>query len=328
MLNISVILCTYNRCDTLRNALESICSTTLPTPIAWEILVVDNNSSDETRAVTAEFCNRFPDLVRYIFEPKQGKSNALNTGVAQANGEVLVFVDDDVTVESTWLSNLTYPLFNGDWIGSGGRVVRSWTKSPPSWLAAEGPYEKVAWPLVAFDLGSEPCELRVPPCGTNMAFRAEVFEAYGLFRTDLGPQTHVGIHCCDDYEFASRLLRSGKPLRYEPSAVVYHPVSEERLSKDYFLGWWFNFGRANARVNLESSIGRIPRQYTRLPQSLLRLTIRAVKWALSFTSQRKFFFKALTWEMAGVIFEDLSQFLPTRSPISIKESRAVVPRIK
>jgi glucosyl-dolichyl phosphate glucuronosyltransferase len=320
MMKISVILCTYNRCNSLRVALESVCKSVVPDSVSWELLVVDNNSTDETRGVCRDFSNRFPSLIRYIFEPTQGKSNALNTGVAQAGGAILVFVDDDVTVESTWLANLTEPLINGGWIGSGGRVVRAWTNKPPDWLAVEGRYERMAWPLVAFDLGSEPSELKLSPCGTNMAFRSEAFETYGLFRTDLGPHTHLGMHTCDDSEFANRLLNSGRPLRYQPSAVVYHPVSEERVTKEYFLGWWFNFGRANARVNLESSIGRIPRRYTRLPSSVIQLSIRALAWAFSFTSRRRFYFKVLTWEMAGIIFEDLSQSSRLEDPVPFKET--------
>ena len=134
-------------------------------------------------------------------------------------------MDDDVTVEPTWLQNLTASLHGRDWMGAGGRVLPVWRQSPPPWLP-EGRYSLA--PLVVFDLGLEAGPISEPPFGTNMAFRREVFERCGGFRTDLGPRPGSQIRG-EDTEFGRRLLDGGEPLRYEPSAVVYHPVPEERL---------------------------------------------------------------------------------------------------
>jgi glycosyltransferase involved in cell wall biosynthesis len=87
---------------------------------SWEILVVDNNSKDRTREVVEDFCRRDPDHFRYVFEPQQGKSFALNSGIREARGDVVAFMDDDVTVEPTWLQNLTADLWSGQWTGAGG----------------------------------------------------------------------------------------------------------------------------------------------------------------------------------------------------------------
>src|SRR5215469_11293809 len=119
-MNITVILCTYNRCQSLRKALESIAASRLPESIEWEVLVVNNNSKDQTREVVEEFCRAYPGRFRYLFEPKQGKSIALNTGIREAKGEVLAFMDDDVIVEPTWLRNVTAPLERGELSGVGG----------------------------------------------------------------------------------------------------------------------------------------------------------------------------------------------------------------
>lgn len=122
-MRISVILCTYNRAQSLVNALESVATQTLPESVEWEVLVVDNNSRDQTRDVVEDFCRRHTPRFRYVFEPNQGLCYARNSGVREARGDVLAFVDDDVTVEPGWLDNLTAPLRNGEWAGSGGMTL-------------------------------------------------------------------------------------------------------------------------------------------------------------------------------------------------------------
>ncbi len=84
-MKISVILCTHNRCQSLAKALNSLAALTLPESVEWEVLVVDNNSSDGTREVVQrDFCGRYPGRFRYLFEPQPGKSYALNAGIRQA----------------------------------------------------------------------------------------------------------------------------------------------------------------------------------------------------------------------------------------------------
>ena len=101
-MRISVILCTYNRCQILGRALESVAASKLPESVTWEVIVVDNNSSDQTRQVTEDFCQRHPGRFRYVFERCPGKSFALNTGVRTSGGDILAFMDDDVVVQQMW----------------------------------------------------------------------------------------------------------------------------------------------------------------------------------------------------------------------------------
>jgi glucosyl-dolichyl phosphate glucuronosyltransferase len=167
----------------------------------------------------------------------------LNTGIQAAEGDVLAFMDDDVVVEP-WLQNLTACLESREWAGAGGRILPDWASAPPRWLSLQ---KRVALsPLAIFDLGSQAGPLLEPPYGTNMAFRKEMFQKYGGFRTDLGPNPS-SLMRGEDTEFGIRLLEGGERLRYEPSAVVFHPVQEERLRKRYFLAWWFDKGRSDIR---------------------------------------------------------------------------------
>ena len=138
-MNITVILCTFNGCRSLGKTLNSLAAATLPEGVEWEVLVVDNNSTDQTREVVEDFCRRFPGRFRYLFEARPGKSFALNSGCREARGDVVAFVDDDVIVAPTWLQNLTGALHNGEWAGAGGRTTLQWPSSLPPWLSIEGP---------------------------------------------------------------------------------------------------------------------------------------------------------------------------------------------
>jgi len=288
-MNLTVILCTFNRHQLLAKALESVAASELPSSVEWEVLVVDNNSRDQTREVTEGYCRRYPGRFRYLFEPRQGKSFALNSGVGQARGEILAFMDDDVTVEPTWLQNLTAALYGNEWAGAGGRIILQWPASLPNWLSTSGPYARHPFP--GFDQGGEAKELIGPPFGTNMAFRKELFEKHGGFRTDLGPVPGNEIRA-EDTEFGRRAIAAGERLRYEPSAVVYHPVPENRIDRKFFLKWRFDYGRGIAR--------EFPVRPLRLVSSLTAWTLR---WMVAFEPRVRFFRKIVVFEKAGGIVE-------------------------
>jgi glucosyl-dolichyl phosphate glucuronosyltransferase len=300
-MKITVILCTYNRCQELTKALDSIVGSSLPSSVQWEVLIVDNNSTDRTHEVVENFCQRFPGRFRYAFESQPGKSYALNSAVREASGDVLVFVDDDVTVSPTWLQNLTGALHTGEWAGAGGRIILEWPSSLPSWLSVKGPYSRHCFP--GFEQGEEPKALLEPPFGANMAFRREMFKKYAGFRTDLGPSASGDIppHS-EDTEFGRRLIAGGERIRYEPSAIVYHPVTQERINKEYFLKWRFDLGRANFRIfgirpGSKWVVGGMPLQLFR------RLAAWTLRWMFAFEPSRRFSYKVTVWEKAGEIIE-------------------------
>jgi glycosyltransferase involved in cell wall biosynthesis len=303
VMTITVILCTYNRSECLSKALESVAASTMPTSIVWEVLVVDNNSSDRTREVVQDFSRREPSRFRYLFEPKPGKSHALNAGIREARGDVLAFIDDDVIVERNWLRNLTAALVDNDWVGSGGRILPANTFSPPPWLPLEGP-NNMGGILALFDLGDTAVELDQPPFGTNMAFQKRMFEKYGGFRIDLGPRPGSQLRN-EDTEFGRRLLKARERLRYEPSAVVYHRVPEDRLRKEYFLAWWFDLGRATMReIGRRRDILGIPRPYLSiLKHGVVLFPIRTLRWVITFDPQSRFYRKCWVWKTFGEIVE-------------------------
>lgn len=308
-MKITVILCTYNRCQILAKALNSIAAQILPESVEWEVLVVDNNSTDHTREVVGEFCRKCPDRFRYLFQPRQGLSYARNAGIHEAHGDVLAFVDDDVAVEPTWLQSLTASLQDGKWVGSGGRTIPGGAFARPGWLSLEEPYNLGGALCALFDLGDEPRELDRAPYGANMAFRREMFERYGDFRTDLG-RCPGSTMSNEDTEFGRRLMAAGERLRYEPTAVVYHPVPENRIQKSYFLTWYFDYGRAMVREwGRGPDILGIPRRcFTFFRKMGTVLPGRALLWMLARNPQRRFFYKCWTRVTAGQIVEIYHQW--------------------
>jgi len=297
--NISVILCTYNRCALLAEALESVAAQTLPGSVEWEVLVVDNNSRDETRAVVDHFISRCPRRFRYLFEPQPGKSHALNSGIREAHGQILAFIDDDVTAQPAWLHNLTSGLHCGSFAGAGGRILPPANFSPPTWLSVNDRY----WlgTLALFDLGSESGVLNDPPFGTNMAFRKEVFVRHGDFRTNLGPRPDSFVRG-EDTEFGRRVLIAGERLRYEPSAVVFHPVPSERLKKSYFRSWWFDKGRTDLREfglppAVKWSAGGIPLYMFR------RIMMASLRWLVATQPAKRFYRSTQVKWLAGQMME-------------------------
>jgi glycosyltransferase involved in cell wall biosynthesis len=178
-MKITVILCTYNRSGNLGSTQATFAGSTMPKSVEWEVLVVDNNSTDQKRTVVEGFCRKFPERFRYLSEPQPGKSFALNRGIRETRGDVPAFTDDDVIVVPAWLQNLTVRLQEGHWAGVGGRTLPAEAISPPRWLPLEGRDSMAPILCAHCDWGDKPRELDRPPYGVNMAFRKAMFDKYG-----------------------------------------------------------------------------------------------------------------------------------------------------
>jgi len=294
---ISVIMATYNRCALLPKALDSVLGSAVPESVQWEVVLVDNNSKDQTRQVADDYLSRHPNRLRYVRETQQGLSAARNAGIRESRGEVIVFTDDDIEAEIDWLWKLAAPLMQGEWGGAGGKVVPVWTCTPPRWFPLEHPWGAI----VSFDPGHGPGPLARPPLGANMAFRKEMFEKYGLFRTDLG-RTGNNLLSNEDIEFGRRLMDGGERLRYEPGAVVHHPVPENRLRKDYILSWWYNKARSDMR---DSGISDDTKWFVAgIPLHLFRrLAMGTLRWMVAVEPSKRFYRKACLWHSAGAFME-------------------------
>jgi glucosyl-dolichyl phosphate glucuronosyltransferase len=314
--SISLILCTYNRCRSLAKTLESVAASNLPDSVVWDALVVDNNSNDQTRQVIEDFCRRYPRRFHHMFVSQQGRSHALNAAIQAAEGDILAFTDDDVTVEPAWLKNLTAPLEDGKWSGTAGRISLAIDVTPPPWLALRGPFNLGSC-LAQFDEGDEQAELATAPFGANMAFRKCMFEKYGKFRTDLGRKGRNLIGN-EDTELAERLMAAGERLCYVPSAIVNHAVPPERLRKSYFRAYSFAYGRSVARqTGARVPLCKIPLHSLRqFKQTLAGIFSVNPTWFLS--PQGRFFCEVQVLQTLGQIVEGLlSPTMPSHRLLAV-----------
>jgi glycosyltransferase involved in cell wall biosynthesis len=312
-MHITVILCTFNRCISLHKALDSVAAQQLPEFVQWEVIVVDNNSRDKTREVVDEYCRRYPGRFRYLFEPQQGLSRARNAGIRDARGEIIAFIDDDVIAEPIWLQNLTASLLDGKWAGAGGRIRPPVEFSPPHWLTLGGEMD-LGGPLALFDLGDAPGELKRAPYGTNMAFLRSMFEKHGGFRVDLG-RCGSSLLSGEDTDFGNRLMSAAERLRYEPSAVVHHPVPRERLNKKYFRAWWFDFGRTRIiERDFRPALCGISREYISILNLVLRfLPGRVLQWLVTLKPKPRFYRKCQVWLTVGEVVQNYRKALSPES---------------
>lgn len=291
-MDISVIICTYNRAGILRATLAGLAA--LAAPPQWEILVVDNNSTDGTRAAVEEFASASGLAVRYLFEPQQGKSFALNTGIRESQGKILAFTDDDVAFDAGWMLALKMIIEEEGCMGAAGKIVPVWDRPAPDWFELEGQQA-----VGHFDLGQAPREINFAH-GANAAFRKEAFEKYGGFRADLGPDGKSAAGYEDD-EFGRRLIAHGEKIMYAPRAVVYHPVEPHKLTKAYFRRWFYNIGRAAmwARIWPEET-----RLYFGIPRYLFRAAAEnALLCPFTRDAKRRFRRECLARSAMGGILE-------------------------
>jgi glucosyl-dolichyl phosphate glucuronosyltransferase len=302
---VSIVLCTWNRCELLSGALDAL--TTQQDAPPHEILVVNNASTDASREVILRYAATHPQ-VRYLEEPTAGVSHARNTGIAAARANLIAFTDDDIRVRPNWVRMLVeasalYP----DAGCIGGPVLPAWDAPVPSWLT------RVHWsPLGVQEYDAEPFRVDAsrPVClvGANLAVRRQTIAAVGLFEATV-QRVRNGIGSAEDHEYHLRLWDAGFHGVYHPDLRVDAVVTAERLSKRYHRAWHFGHGAHLSRMHLpemESSRGRL----FGVPLHLARQVVVDVKALLAARLRRDraaaFAAETRLWFSAGFVRERLS----------------------
>lgn len=241
-MDISVVICTYNRSRHLKNILKSLAEQDVPVELSWEIVVIDNNSMDDTKDVVADFKLKTSISVLYFTEEKQGLSHARNRGIVEAGGKYVAFTDDDAIAEKRWLASLHQGLMKYDCECVGGKIFLKTEKAIPGWLKEE------LWGFLGYlDYGDKEISFdnELYPFGGNMVFAKDVFNKTGYFNPNfgrIGDKDFGG----DEYELFTRFLASGGKGMYIPSAIVYHVIGREKLQKKYFRKLHFRAGEQRA----------------------------------------------------------------------------------
>jgi len=250
---ISVIICSYNRANYIVQALKSLSEQSLPKS-KFEVIVVDNNSTDNTESVCSDYMKENIDLhAFYLTETQQGSSFARNTGAKQASGELLVFMDDDAVAHKDFLENILFFFKSHPTAGGlGGRIIPLYIPHEPKWmshfvssLVGNFHYSEI---LKEFSKGKYPLE-------SNMTVRKKDFDAISGFSENLpGVKGTLRIGG-EGKDFFFRLKKSGKTIFYDPSVQVQHIVETAKLTRAYMYRVASGIGRGE-RVRI-SKKGKI-----------------------------------------------------------------------
>ena len=243
--DVSIVISTRNRSRRLRVALASAIDQNAPS-LRFEVIVVDNNSTDDTAAVIQSF-EGGETPVRYLFEERLGASNGRNRGVLAAHAPIVAFTDDDIRVGRDWVATILR-IFRArpDIDCIGGKVLGLWEAPQPAWL------DRRHWsPLSLVDYGDRSLEIgsEYPLCliTSNMAMRRTVFDRIGFFSPDF--------RRCQDHELQLRYWRGGGRALYVPDLVAHTAVPAERLEKRYHRAWYRAQGQDRALMRFSESIG-------------------------------------------------------------------------
>jgi GT2 family glycosyltransferase len=245
--DISVVISTFNRASSLAFTLDSLRHQYVQDDLDYEILVVDNNSTDDTRRLVEELIAGGFSRLRYLFEARQGVSFGRNTGIAAARAPIVAFTDDDNDVGRMWIATIIASLAaNPDVDVLGGPILPRWPSLPPAWL------DRRHWsPLAIMDYGTQPFRSTAsrPVCflTANLAVRKRVFDRIGGFSPDF-PRGQ-------DHEFLLRFWCSGGHALYVPALVASASIQPERLTRRYHRRWHQRHGAIAAAMRLQERIG-------------------------------------------------------------------------
>ncbi len=260
---ISIVVCTYNRAKFLPFCLDSLAQQNCEIH-DFELVFVDNNSTDETARIFHDFEVANPSLqLRYFLETQQGLSFARNRGIQESKGDVIAFLDDDAIADTEYVQNLKTAFACSEFGAGGGRILPRWESRKPEWMG------KFLMPLVSvIDLGNENIEFPVNkyPIGANMFFKRSVLEDCGDFNTELG---RVGKNMMggEEKDIFNRIRAKGVAVGYFSAIEVQHIIPNERTTEAFI--------RTQAK-----GIGQS--EYTRTKTSWLayakRLLVELFKW--------------------------------------------------
>lgn len=248
-IRISAIICTHNRAQYLRKAITSLIQQELPKEY-YEILIVDNASSDNTKEVVQEFSNS--TNVRYLYEEKVGLAQARNTGWRAANGEYVAYLDDDAIASPAWLRKIieTFVSVRPEPGCVGGKVEPVWEAPRPIWLS-----DSKLGDLAILDWSDKPVILNEKQwlAGANMSFPKKLLESMNGFQADLGRSGNK-LFTGEDILLERQLMNRGYHCFYHPEILVQHHIAASRLTKDWFMkrAYWQGVADVSIRIYEES----------------------------------------------------------------------------
>ena len=263
---LSLIVCTYNRDKYLYGALQCIAENGFPTE-AYEIILVNNMSTDNTEAECQRFQKDYPEVdFHYFIETHQGLSFARNRGIEESRGDTLVFLDDDSYIQKSYLENLQKQLETyHDADAFGGKIDPIFESGEtPKWLSKWN----YSW-VSAIDLGEKVCQFKGKafPIGANMGIRKAMLDKIGVFNTQLG-RSKKNLMGGEEKDLFERIMQQSGSIYYFPDVLVHHVIPPSRTTKDYVKRLGEGVGRSERIRTLSVSRWKY----------LKRLFSELVKW--------------------------------------------------
>jgi len=297
--DITVLVCTYNRCKDLCEMIDSALAQQTGGEFTFEVLIVDNNSTDGTREAVAAYSESHPQILRYLFEPHQGKSNALITGARSARGTVLSIIDSDLVLLDPDYLQRVYRIFRDrpEVAVVGGKVLPIWMARVPLWLTERH------WPAIAMcSYGEEPFSIDKsrPLCLLTASYRTSALGAAGGYRTNLAVSKGQ-IGGVEDADLLTRMYDTGLKGYYDPLLRIGHKVEPARLKPRYHRQWHLGHGRFCALWrNPEFEASRLT--LLGVPVHLFRTALKnavAMISRLPFSHSETFYYETQLWFFAG-----------------------------
>ncbi|MDB6093877.1 MAG: hypothetical protein JWM32_1439 [Verrucomicrobia bacterium] len=250
-LSVTVAIPTYQRAAMLRETLAGLVQQDYPAPLL-EILIVDNNSPDNTREVVAGFSGA-AHAPKYVLETRQGANYARNRAIREARGDIIIFGDDDILIESNWVSEIVRPFQENPALRIGavaGEVIPVFPDGCPAWVAGfHGPQ--------AFRSDPGPLRRGQIPMSASLAFLRSTFPELGYFDTELGRKGGV-VFGGDENLAIKRLLNGGYEVWFAPAARALHQMPGSRTTFKYVRKHAFDSARSRVvgRVRDDRDEGR------------------------------------------------------------------------
>jgi glycosyltransferase involved in cell wall biosynthesis len=262
---LAVLIATHNRVDLLQRAIRYLNDARRPAGWRIEILVAANACTDRTHSVLDRYIRSGAGLprpkdrlpLRWVAEPRAGKSHALNCAIPLLSTDRTAFVDDDHRVDVAYFESVCraaadYP--DADILC--GRILPDWDGSEPGWVHDDGPYRIYPLPVPRYDLGPQPIpspQDQVTPGGGNLVLRTSLFARVGDFSTSYGPVGR-GLGGAEDHEWVLRAIAAGAVIQYVPDIVQFHYVDQTRLRLRYLVQKAYE--RSASAVRLMGTGGR------------------------------------------------------------------------
>jgi glucosyl-dolichyl phosphate glucuronosyltransferase len=304
-MQLDVVIPTYNRCLSLERAVKSLLAASVPEGNWVRVLVVDNRSTDATRSVVERLANASSGRVLYVAEKRnQGRSFALNVGIANATGELIGFIDDDEEIDTGWFQTIFTAFADPSVDYIGGPYHPRWPVTPPDWLNHPHTRCAIGWADFGDIRRQFDDSFDALLMGGNSVLRRGCFDKVGVYSTLLG-RTAKRLLAGEDADMHERLIAAGLKGFYHPELIIYHHISADRMKKNYMRRWAF-WASASDGYGARIASPKGP-HFLGLPRYLYRKTLGApLRWGKALLAPDRAanaFHEELTlWRFAGQFY--------------------------